>query len=328
MAQRKEKEPELTTDRPESNGELSIVWRPIGSNRGLVIALLPYCSCLPPSFIHLFVGLLVGLEMPAVLSQAPTLQPSSKSKASDGAAKEHSTPTEGAAVVVTCVSSSSATTTHLANELPSTPSSDTVSLKLATPQGTVQRIVIDTRNRVGRLHYYPPWHCLFEDGNMLCNLVARRLPQPSSYLAPLEQGDGDGDGDGAQSFVCGLNGCRFVCERGTAEWQAHMLACHQFVCSECGRTLHSARFLDRHLLESHDALFKTLAATKKMYECLVDGCSKLFWDANGRRQHLLRYHQLSEASAAFFLSQVGNYRRRRKRYPLAKSVPSLRTRSR
>ncbi|KAH3762908.1 Zinc finger protein 511-like [Pelomyxa schiedti] len=91
-------------------------------------------------------------------------------------------------------------------------------------------------------------------------------------------------------FVCGIAGCRALCD-GVAAFDAHYNAAHRHVCSVCRARLPTARMVELHVLERHDAMFKTMALEKPMYECLVEGCPKKFKQDFQRRMHLADFHQ-------------------------------------
>ena len=97
-------------------------------------------------------------------------------------------------------------------------------------------------------------------------------------------------------FVCGADGCE---EMFTSEerYQSHYEQCHMHVCSVCGRSFYTYRFLNLHVIERHDAYFKLLCAKQPMYECLVGTCHRRFQSVEERRSHLLRCHEVPPDSA-------------------------------
>lgn len=97
-------------------------------------------------------------------------------------------------------------------------------------------------------------------------------------------------------FVCGVDGCE---EMFTSEerYQSHYEQCHMHVCSVCGRSFYTYRFLNLHVMERHDAYFKLLCAKQSMYECLVGSCRRRFNSVEERRHHLLQFHEIPVDSA-------------------------------
>lgn len=97
-------------------------------------------------------------------------------------------------------------------------------------------------------------------------------------------------------FVCGADGCE---EMFTSEerYQSHYEQCHMRVCSVCGRSFYTYRFLNLHVMERHDAYFKLLCAKQPMYECLVGTCHRRFQSVEERHNHLLQFHEIPPDSA-------------------------------
>ena len=97
-------------------------------------------------------------------------------------------------------------------------------------------------------------------------------------------------------FVCGVDGCEemFTSEQ---QYQSHYEQRHMHVCSVCGRSFYTYRFLNMHVMERHDTYFKLLCAKQPMYECLVGTCHRRFKSVEERRDHLLRFHEIPVDSA-------------------------------
>ena len=71
-------------------------------------------------------------------------------------------------------------------------------------------------------------------------------------------------------FRCQVAACAFV-GSSLHECDVHYDLVHRHACSECKSTFPSERLLEFHLLERHDPFFQSLAATRPMYQCLVEG---------------------------------------------------------
>ena len=97
-------------------------------------------------------------------------------------------------------------------------------------------------------------------------------------------------------FVCGVDGCdaMFTSEE---QYQSHYSQCHMHVCSVCGRSFYTYRFLNLHVMERHDAYFSLLSAKQPMFDCLVGTCHRRFKSSEERRTHLLQHHGIPSDSA-------------------------------
>ncbi|EDV26174.1 uncharacterized protein TRIADDRAFT_24751, partial [Trichoplax adhaerens] len=74
-------------------------------------------------------------------------------------------------------------------------------------------------------------------------------------------------------------------------FENHYNSTHRNICNHCRRNFPSSRFLEIHVLESHDTLFEMLCQKQNMYECLVDGCQEKFATSDIRLKHLITVHQ-------------------------------------
>lgn len=109
-------------------------------------------------------------------------------------------------------------------------------------------------------------------------------------------------------FRCSIAGCksRFT---DTTAWDSHCLSCHRHVCSVCGVVLPSSRFLEVHILEFHDSMFRAqVHAGMRVFECVVEGCEKKFVGPCQRQLHLRDKHKFPEK---FDVHGYGNTRWRR-----------------
>jgi len=106
-----------------------------------------------------------------------------------------------------------------------------------------------------------------------------KLLTPSNYFKP---------------FVCNIMGCKCVFSN-VKKWDLHYNSAHRHMCSYCGCVYPSARFLDIHILERHDTLFKLLAKKQNMYECLVQECGKKFAKNYQRQNHLIDVHKFPKS---------------------------------
>jgi len=79
------------------------------------------------------------------------------------------------------------------------------------------------------------------------------------------------------------------------KWESHYNSTHRHVCQYCGCVYPTSRFLDIHVLERHDTLFKMLAQKRHMYECLVPECGKKFAKNYQRQDHLVGVHKFPKS---------------------------------
>jgi hypothetical protein len=91
-------------------------------------------------------------------------------------------------------------------------------------------------------------------------------------------------------FVCNIEGC-VSSFNDVASFEIHYSTVHKNVCNTCKRIFPSGRLLELHVLEAHDSMFKVLSQKQKMYQCLVEGCKRKFWNDHLRKLHLVDYHK-------------------------------------
>ncbi|KAL6070636.1 Zinc ion binding,nucleic acid binding,zinc ion binding [Balamuthia mandrillaris] len=129
---------------------------------------------------------------------------------------------------------------------------------------------------------YPLGHPFWEEGDLARELVAKQcaLDLPSDDAA---------ENEGERPIKCPMPGCKQKL-RGVAAFEAHYNSVHKHTCTVCSRVFPMARLLELHVLESHDSMFVLLARSKKMYECLVEGCGHSFWRDSDRKRHLVDLH--------------------------------------
>lgn len=72
--------------------------------------------------------------------------------------------------------------------------------------------------------------------------------------------------------------------------RAHVNRTHMYQCSECRSDFVTGRLLDMHISELHDSYFAVLSKKQPSYQCIVEGCSEVFWSNKERRKHLLSVH--------------------------------------
>uniref|UniRef100_A0A8C4ZYT0 Zinc finger protein 511 n=1 Tax=Gadus morhua TaxID=8049 RepID=A0A8C4ZYT0_GADMO len=116
-------------------------------------------------------------------------------------------------------------------------------------------------------------HELFEDGD-----IHRHM-----YLQNLSSSETD-EQPNVSEFGCHISGCcqRF---RSVEEYEHHYNSLHRHVCSACRRSFPSARLLDVHIEEWHDAMFDILSQTLK--SC----CGLKFRTSKRRKDHLIQIHK-------------------------------------
>lgn len=96
--------------------------------------------------------------------------------------------------------------------------------------------------------------------------------------------------------------CRYACFCNSlfilsVAWDCCQVVCSmcRAVCRVCDRVFPSEHFLQLHITESHDAIFRSKVEQKeKVFSCLVSGCKKRFKARNERKQHLQAAHGYSK----------------------------------
>ncbi|GAM21404.1 hypothetical protein SAMD00019534_045790 [Acytostelium subglobosum LB1] len=97
-----------------------------------------------------------------------------------------------------------------------------------------------------------------------------------------------------QHIVCEFGNCQGMVVFNTiAAYQNHYNSVHSYECQYCHRSFQSNRWLECHVLETHDTMFKLLAKKRQMYECLVDDCTMTFGNEQTRLDHLVSTHKYS-----------------------------------
>lgn len=76
-------------------------------------------------------------------------------------------------------------------------------------------------------------------------------------------------------------------------YETHVYLSHYHQCSICKKSYSLPRFLELHILETHDQLFPLYAKKRNMYECFSDGCTEKFQNKKERKEHLQNSHQYS-----------------------------------
>ncbi|KAJ2778308.1 hypothetical protein H4R18_004671 [Coemansia javaensis] len=96
--------------------------------------------------------------------------------------------------------------------------------------------------------------------------------------------------------------CRDPPCSGSVEWpslrayERHYDQVHRNRCSTCGAVLPSAHWLDLHIQECHDALFRARAARGDApYQCFVHTCAHTFSEPQGRRLHMVDAHHFARS---------------------------------
>lgn len=132
-----------------------------------------------------------------------------------------------------------------------------------------------------RLEYSHP---LFEEGNILCCMLAKQLPFD---LAADEEFLDDSESNG---IPCGISGCNKILDSLTS-YELHYNSTHRNACSQCKRNFPTSHLLDIHLLEWHDSMFDLLASKSPMYQCLLELCGDKFWNSKDRKNHMIKCHK-------------------------------------
>ncbi|ORX91760.1 hypothetical protein K493DRAFT_48379, partial [Basidiobolus meristosporus CBS 931.73] len=90
-----------------------------------------------------------------------------------------------------------------------------------------------------------------------------------------------------------------------AAYEAHYEAVHKHVCHDCSKTFPGSRWLDLHLEERHDPIFKIRSERgEKLYRCFVMDCERRFSEPRKRRLHLIEKHKYPK-SFNFRIVQTG-----------------------
>jgi len=104
--------------------------------------------------------------------------------------------------------------------------------------------------------FYLPHDPFFDLGNVELAVAHKQLAITDAELEELTQSKCD-------PFICAVTGCR-ARFNSIAEFNIHYQSVHSNVCSVCKRVLPTKRLLELHVLETHDSLFRVLAAKQKM----------------------------------------------------------------
>lgn len=95
--------------------------------------------------------------------------------------------------------------------------------------------------------------------------------------------------EGEYPFYCGQGSCDlYFSTLGAFDLHYHSMHTHR--CEVCGLQLPNNRLLEMHIAERHDELFRVMAKTRRMYACLVEGCSHKSNTRKGRQLHLVAKH--------------------------------------
>ncbi|KAK3591450.1 hypothetical protein CHS0354_033450 [Potamilus streckersoni] len=122
---------------------------------------------------------------------------------------------------------------------------------------------------------------LFRDGDQFCHMGWKQLPHEGDRL----------ESDASETKVlCSIAGCSAVFS-SLKKYEAHYNINHQHVCSICHKIMPSAHLLEIHILETHDNMFGLLAASKNMYQCLLESCTEKFPTACSRHEHMKKVHK-------------------------------------
>ncbi|KAL3871803.1 hypothetical protein ACJMK2_039775 [Sinanodonta woodiana] len=122
---------------------------------------------------------------------------------------------------------------------------------------------------------------LFWDGDQFCHTGWKQLPVECD---PFESDTSE------TKVLCSIAGCSAVFS-SLKKYEAHYNITHQHVCSICHKIMPSAHLLEIHILETHDNMFGLLAASKNMYQCLLESCTERFPTASSRREHMKKVHK-------------------------------------
>ncbi|KAJ3410409.1 hypothetical protein HDV05_003820 [Chytridiales sp. JEL 0842] len=76
-----------------------------------------------------------------------------------------------------------------------------------------------------------------------------------------------------------------------ADYENHYQTLHNNVCSQCKRTLPTARLLHLHIQEIHDSYFQSQAEKGNVYECFVEGCQRKCSGPFKRKLHMIDSHE-------------------------------------
>ena len=129
---------------------------------------------------------------------------------------------------------------------------------------------------------YDPEDIFFDDGNL-----ERERHSKWSVLIFEEETRNAEDRSG---FLCGVFGCSQRI-RNQADFAVHYEQKHRHRCSVCFASFPASRLLDLHIRERHDRYFAAQSARSPMFECLVEGCRRVFKSSFSRRAHLIDKHK-------------------------------------
>ncbi|XP_048763309.1 zinc finger protein 511-like [Ostrea edulis] len=129
-----------------------------------------------------------------------------------------------------------------------------------------------------------PSNSLFEEGNIVCCLLAKQLPfdavEEEDFFLEQESHD----------IPCGISGCSKMLD-SLNSYELHYNSTHRNACSACKRTFPTSHLLDIHLLEWHDSMFDLLASKSPMFQCLLESCGEKFINQKDRKNHMIKCHK-------------------------------------
>mmetsp|Transcript_19494 Transcript_19494/g.25345 ORF Transcript_19494/g.25345 Transcript_19494/m.25345 type:complete len:261 (-) Transcript_19494:101-883(-) len=126
---------------------------------------------------------------------------------------------------------------------------------------------------------HQPEDVFFAEGNILCQAL-EKFNAVAIGSDPVKA---------SNTYICVAANCgeEFTSRKLLSQ---HFVHSHLFSCRHCSAVLPTHHLLELHAVEFHDSYFQVASKQRKMYECLVNGCKKSFWDSQRRMLHLVSKH--------------------------------------
>ncbi|KAL1838010.1 hypothetical protein VTJ49DRAFT_3133 [Mycothermus thermophilus] len=114
----------------------------------------------------------------------------------------------------------------------------------------------------------------------------------SAKVAGLDLSETDNHGGGRMEMRCSLPPHKGTEVFSTyAEYESHYRQQHTNRCAQCRKNFPSARFLELHIEETHDAFVQARRERgERTYSCFVEGCDRKCSTPQKRKMHLVDKH--------------------------------------
>ncbi|KAL2270390.1 hypothetical protein VTJ83DRAFT_2574 [Remersonia thermophila] len=118
------------------------------------------------------------------------------------------------------------------------------------------------------------------------------LSPPAAKVTELDLSESSLHGNGGMEMRCSLPPHKGTEVFSTyAEYESHYRQQHSNRCAQCRKNFPSARFLELHIEETHDAFVQARRERgERTYSCFVEGCDRKCSTPQKRKMHLVDKH--------------------------------------